>query len=64
MCPIDLSGHKNSQGNANGTGELVMVILENDNRSICIIVSKFNIYFWFPKSQNGIVKCIPLKIYK
>jgi len=29
MCPIDLSGHKNSQGNANGTGELEMVILEN-----------------------------------
>jgi len=35
-----LSGHKNSQGNANGTGELVMVILENYNGSICIIVSK------------------------
>jgi len=56
MCPIDLSGHKNSQGNANGTGELVMVILEYDNGSMCIIVSKFNIYFLFPKSQKGILK--------
>jgi len=55
MCPIDLSGHKNSQGNANGTGELVMVILENYNGSICIIVSKFNKYIsCFQNHKKGL----------
>lgn len=27
MCSIDLSGHKNSPGNANGAGKLVMVLV-------------------------------------